>query len=102
MRNEVLKFVYNMMPENEKEVMEALEQTEDDEKAEQNDVNTDAVKTEGDEIAQEISEATGKASAETPSETNAAPSAESSAAITPGKPLDSEVIPNKSDEINVF
>ena len=102
MRNEVLKFVYNMMPENEKEVMEALEQTEDDEKAEQNDVNTDAVKTEGDEIAQEISEATGKAPAATPSETNAAPSAESSAAITPGKPLDSEVIPNKSDEINVF
>jgi c-di-GMP-binding flagellar brake protein YcgR len=102
MRNEVLKFVYNMMPENEKEVMEALEQTEDDEKAEQNDVNTVAVKPEGDEIAQEISEATGKAPAETPSETNAAASAESSATITPGKPLDSEVIPNKSDEINVF
>ena len=33
MRNEVLKFVYNMMPQNEKEVLEALEQTEDDEKA---------------------------------------------------------------------
>ena len=32
MRNEVLKFVYNMMPQNEKEVMEALEQTETDEK----------------------------------------------------------------------
>ena len=33
MRNEILRFVYNMMPQNEKEVMEALEQTEDDEKA---------------------------------------------------------------------
>ena len=31
MRNEVLKFVYNMMPQSEKEVMEALEQTETDE-----------------------------------------------------------------------
>ncbi len=34
MRNEVLKFVYNMMPENEKEVLEALEQTEADEQLE--------------------------------------------------------------------
>ena len=33
MRNEVLKFVYNMMPESEKEVLEALQQTETDEKA---------------------------------------------------------------------
>ena len=32
MRNEVLKFVYNMMPQSEKEVLEALEQTETDEK----------------------------------------------------------------------
>lgn len=33
MRNEVLKFVYNMLPQSEKEVLEALEQTETDEKA---------------------------------------------------------------------
>ena len=33
MRNEVLKFVYNMMPQSEKEVLEALEQTETDEKS---------------------------------------------------------------------
>ena len=32
MRNEVLKFVYNMMPQSEKEVLEDLEQTETDEK----------------------------------------------------------------------
>ncbi len=31
MRNEILKFVYNLLPENEKEVIEALEQTEEDE-----------------------------------------------------------------------
>lgn len=30
MRNEVLSFVYNMLPENEKEVLEAISQTEDD------------------------------------------------------------------------
>ena len=33
MKNEVLKFVYNMLPESEKEVLEALEQTETDEAA---------------------------------------------------------------------
>ena len=31
MRNEVLSFVYNMLPQNEKEVLEALEQTEESE-----------------------------------------------------------------------
>ena len=31
MRNEILAFVYNMLPESEKEVLEALEQTENDE-----------------------------------------------------------------------
>lgn len=31
MKNEILKFVYNMLPESEKEVLEALEQTETDE-----------------------------------------------------------------------
>ena len=35
MRNEVLKFVYNMLPENEKEVLEALEQTEADSSADE-------------------------------------------------------------------
>lgn len=33
MRNEILKFVYNMMPQDEKEVLEALEQTETDEES---------------------------------------------------------------------
>ncbi len=32
MRNDVLAFVYNILPENEKEILTALEQTEDDEK----------------------------------------------------------------------
>ena len=30
MRNDVLSFVYNMLPQNEKEVLEALEQTEEE------------------------------------------------------------------------
>ena len=34
MKNEVLAFVYNMLPENEKEVLEAIRQTEDDSKNE--------------------------------------------------------------------
>ena len=37
MRNEVLAFVYNILPENEKEVLEALEQTETDHQSEKND-----------------------------------------------------------------
>ena len=118
MRNEVLKFVYNMMPENEKEVLEALEQTEDDEKAEQiSDNNASAVaggaavdgsqtgttsetnsdsngsNAEGDAIAQEISQATGNAA----SKTEAKESNNSA-----GKADSNDDIPNKADEINVF
>ena len=82
MRNEVLKFVYNMMPENEKEVLEALEQTEDDEKAEQNETDSSAAASasgQGAAIEAEISEATGKTSA---SETTAAPEASADSAAT--------------------
>lgn len=40
MKNEVLAFVYNMLPENEKEVLEAIRQTEDDSKNEiENELN---------------------------------------------------------------
>ena len=82
MRNEILKFVYNMMPENEKEVLEALEQTEDDEKAEQNETDSSAAASasgQGAAIEAEISEATGKTSA---SETTAAPEASADSAAT--------------------
>ena len=115
MRNEVLKFVYNMMPENEKEVLEALEQTEDDEKAEEavTDANGEAAKeadgnnsesagtdksekSEGDAIAQDISAANGKDNA-------AIESPAASSENTSGKITDSnDNIPNKADEINVF
>ncbi|WP_143064151.1 flagellar brake protein [Treponema bryantii] len=119
MRNEVLKFVYNMMPENEKEVMEALEQTEDDEKEalEQAQENADkpenaeksenpegtveenkpseneteaAVATETNEIAQDLAEATGR-SISTSETQDSKPKSDSS-----------DDIPNKADEINVF
>lgn len=40
MKNEILAFVYNMLPENEKEVLEAIRQTEDDSKNEiENELN---------------------------------------------------------------
>ena len=117
MRNEVLKFVYNMMPENEKEVMEALEQTEDDEKEalEQAQENADkpenaeksenpegtveenkpseteaAVATETNEIAKDLAEATGR-SISTSETQDSKPKSDSS-----------DDIPNKADEINVF
>ena len=50
MKNEILKFVYNMLPESEKEVLEALEQTETDEATAQNN------DTEKSEAASNVSE----------------------------------------------
>ncbi len=92
MRNEVLKFVYNMMPENEKEVLEALEQTEDDEKK---------AEKEAAEIAREVAEA-GEAndSEETLEAVEAADSDQSEeAAAEPEAAADKT---DKEDEINVF
>ena len=110
MRNEVLKFVYNMMPENEKEVLEALEQTEDDEKAE---LDQQEVKTEEAAIAEDLAEATGKKD-----EIKPAQSAQGEGEVEDITPIESVVpeksggselnnastdeIPNKADEINIF
>lgn len=47
MRNEVLSFVYNMLPQNEKEVLEALEQTEEGQEDE------DIAKSESTEVTDE-------------------------------------------------
>lgn len=107
MRNEVLKFVYNMMPENEKEVLEALEQTEDDEKAEEHVSDSNTAETsnnQGDIIAEEISQASGKAAApETPTETvtKAESSANTEAAKSaPVSPVnDIPEIPSPADDI---
>ena len=87
MRNEVLKFVYNMMPENEKEVLEALEQTEDDEQeAREEHENQQAENSDNQntEIIEELAEAKKEALPE---------SASSS---------DSEPLITDEDEINVF
>ena len=114
MRNEVLKFVYNMMPENEKEVLEALEQTEDDEQAEQtSEGQTEAGaevsptssetavngKTEGDAIAQDISAASGKENSPSQAQAPAAASENKDGVKTADS---NDNIPNKADEINVF
>ena len=107
MRNEVLKFVYNMMPENEKEVLEALEQTEDDEKAEEHVSDSNTAETsnnQGDIIAEEISQASGKAAVpETPTETvtkaesSANTEAVKSAPVSPVN--DIPEIPSPADDI---
>ena len=107
MRNEVLKFVYNMMPENEKEVLEALEQTEDDEKAEEHVSDSNTAETsnnQGDIIAEEISQASGKTAApETSTETvtKAESSANTEAAKSaPVSPVnDIPEIPSPADDI---
>ncbi len=100
MRNEVLKFVYNMMPENEKEVMEALEQTEDDEKAA---LEQEQAEANGSAIANEVAAATGNAAG------NAGEKKEPEAGgdivvpdTVPGKADSNDDIPNKGDEINIF
>ena len=95
MRNEVLKFVYNMMPEGEKEVMEALEQTEDDEKA------ALEAQAEDDEIIEELEEAKEEINNETAS-TSPAASASSANDNSPKESNPDDEIPNKADEINVF
>ena len=102
MRNEVLKFVYNMMPQNEKEVLEALEQTEDDENEElaqaQQEVKpegTEGIEGENKEAASEVANDIAEAKGEATSVPNMIPSES-------GKADSNDDIPNKEDEINVF
>ena len=102
MRNEVLKFVYNMMPQNEKEVLEALEQTEDDENEElaqaQQEVKTEGtegIEGENKEAASEVAKDIAEAKGEATSVPNMIPSES-------GKADTNDDIPNKEDEINVF
>ena len=102
MRNEVLKFVYNMMPQNEKEVLEALEQTEDDENKElaqaQQEVKTEGtegIEGENKEAASEVANDIAEAKGEATSVPNMIPSES-------GKAASNDDIPNKEDEINVF
>ena len=95
MRNEVLKFVYNMMPEGEKEVLEALEQTEDDEKAALESADDE------DEIIEELEEAKEGLS----DDNDAVAGIAASASANDNSPAESnpdDEIPNKADEINVF
>lgn len=125
MRNEVLKFVYNMMPENEKEVMEALEQTEDDEKEALEQAQENADKPEN---AEKSENPEGTVEEKKPSETENETETETEAAVAnetneiaqdlaeatgrsistsetqDSKPKSdsSDDIPNKADEINVF
>ena len=103
MRNEVLKFVYNMMPENEKEVLEALEQTEVDEKEALSQEAEEAKKSAiGDEIAQAKADNTSTA-ADTAKTADAAKTAEAASVIPDAEPVSEATdIPNKADEINVF
>ena len=99
MRNEVLKFVYNMMPQNEKEVLEALEQTEDDENEElaqaQQEVKPEGTEGENKEAASEVANDIAEAKGEATSVPNMIPSES-------GKAASNDDIPNKEDEINVF
>ena len=118
MRNEVLKFVYNMMPQNEKEVLEALEQTEDDEYQElaqketddtlnerkeseaNNEARNEAKKEAADDVANDIAEATG-ATTNVPNVVPGDNSADKSDKAG-SKASSDDDIPYKEDEINVF
>ncbi len=118
MRNEVLKFVYNMMPQNEKEVLEALEQTEDDEKALETGRNpgeegaiaedlagatgakpkTEAVAGSADEAAKNSAASSDNPSANTEAHENSAAAA--SEAVKPDP--DKNIGISNEDELNVF
>ncbi len=93
MRNEVLKFVYNMMPENEKEVLEALEQTEVDEKAESTE-NKEPV-SEKQAIAEELEEAKNSENEKKEEDNNSQNPGEE-------KKADSAAEFGPGDELNVF
>ena len=97
MRNEVLKFVYNTLPENEKEVLEALEQTEADESAATENTAEEnkaaATTTLKEEVAADTAE---DISAATGSDNTDADNGESTV------PQGSEDIQKPDDEINVF
>ncbi len=105
MRNEVLKFVYNMLPQSEKEVLEALEQTETDEKDALDTATPDAT---GDATADakpvpdsaQIQEAVDQAKAALAAENQqAAQNTGTESLSTASKNSDDDVT---DDEINVF
>ncbi len=112
MRNEVLKFVYNMMPENEKEVLEALEQTEVDEKKEDNktdeegseektEINTEDKESKENIENKEQPEESEKTDSQAPENKN--PQDLKNIVIPSALPrADNNTIVNKEDEINVF
>lgn len=108
MRNEVLKFVYNLLPESEKEVFEALEQTEDDEKADTPVSNEESIKN-------DIEKSIEKPAEEKPAEPAAESALESTAKVqdeaseTPEakaegiEPVSEDAAANDiEDEIHVF
>lgn len=71
MRNEILSFVYNTLPENEKEILEALEQTEQDNEEIQSVLETDGLKDAEQPVKVEVAEAnTAAAAAGTPNVTS--------------------------------
>ena len=81
MKNEVLKFVYNMLPESEKEVLEALEQTENDEAS--------ASKEEGDAKAENTDASSETQTTEAAAEKAADDKAENDS--NPGSEIESDI-----------
>ena len=106
MRNEVLKFVYNLLPESEKEVLEALEQTEDDEKAQTPESPEDSIKNDiEDSINPEKKEEKKEEQRDQPAENTAPqeqPAENTPAAEAVGIEPVSDDAADIDDEINVF
>lgn len=108
MRNEVLKFVYNLLPESEKEVFEALEQTEDDEKADtpvsneesiKNDIEKSIEKPAEEKPAEPAAESALESTAKVPDEAGETPEAKAEGI----EPVSEDAAANDiEDEIHVF
>lgn len=108
MRNEVLKFVYNLLPESEKEVFEALEQTEDDEKADtpvsneesiKNDIEKSIEKPAEEKPAEPAAESALESTAKVPDEAGETPEAKAEGI----EPVSDDAAANDiEDEIHVF
>ncbi|MCR4948562.1 MAG: PilZ domain-containing protein [Treponema sp.] len=108
MRNEVLKFVYNLLPESEKEVFEALEQTEDDEKADtpvsneesiKNDIEKSIEKPAEEKPAEPAAESALESTAKVPDEASETPEVKAEGI----EPISEDAAANDiEDEIHVF
>lgn len=108
MRNEVLKFVYNLLPETEKEVLQALEETEVDSQMEAEDGPSESeLKEAENKQPQTNTNDSGSSQATAPLSPSSSPDEPEALQEEPDIPVKKEPVPepdftDSGDELNVF